>query len=439
MASTAGLVPITRAFLAKYYDKYPLPETKFDIGEICSKVKEEYGRLDAERVKDQEDRLVADLEFSPPHKMDENLWKNREKIEELLYLLDRQRWPEKLQELDTGGSRTTDRILEKLDEDLRNLLKLIEGFQTVSSERVANMVYTYMPQDFRGSVLKMQRERSERRRQADVEALVKAGGSIHDRYSLLWKQQMDRRRQLAGLGSATGMYKTIVKYLVGVPQVLLDFVRQINDHNGPMEEQRQRYGPPLYQLTACAAALHIFMALWWATYDQQLGRSPELLALLEHSVAAYAQEFQSFLKFLGQVFENSPFLISAEEAGLVGQLDDFKETTIANGKTHEVIVAVEIEGSLVAWDFQLTSGKDVGFSVDFVDSAGDRRPMLPYKRYDADQGNFYSPSVGCYKLIWDNSYSTFNRKSLRYKVDAIPPVADAIVSDGSEADGDELN
>lgn len=29
-----------------------------------------------------------------------------------------------------------------------------------------------------------------------------------------------RRRQLAQLGSATGVYKTLVKYLVGVPQVV---------------------------------------------------------------------------------------------------------------------------------------------------------------------------------------------------------------------------
>lgn len=436
MASTAGLVPITRAFLAKYYDKYPLPESQFDIAQISRAIKDESSRLDALRAKDPDDKLVAQLEFAPPHKMDENLWKNREKIEELLYLLDRQQWPEKLQESEQAqGSESNGRVLEKLEQSLRSLLKTITSFQTASSERVANMVFTYMPQDFRGSVLKMQRERSEKRRQAEVEALDKAGGSIHDRYSLLWRQQMDRRRQLAGLGSASGVYKTFVKYLVGVPQVLLDFVRQINDHNGPMEEQRQRYGPPLYQLTACVAHLHIFLVLWWATYEQQLERSAELLTLLDNSVTAYTQEFESFLTFIGEVFENSPFLISAEEAGLGdGEVvEDFKETVIANGKTHEVVVTVEVEGSLVAWDFQLTSGKDVGFSVDFVDSSGTSKPMLPYRRYDADQGNFYSPSVGCYKLIWDNSYSTFYRKSLRYKVDAVPPVADA------QADGDGLN
>ena len=31
---------------------------------------------------------ISGLEFSPPHKIDENFWKNREQIEEMLYLLD---------------------------------------------------------------------------------------------------------------------------------------------------------------------------------------------------------------------------------------------------------------------------------------------------------------------------------------------------------------
>ncbi|KAG8085120.1 hypothetical protein GUJ93_ZPchr0010g7892 [Zizania palustris] len=91
---------------------------------------------------------------------------------------------------------------------------------------------TYMPQDFRGTLIRQQRERSERNKQAEVDALVSAGGGIRDRYGLLWKQQMERRMQLAQLGSATGVYKTLVRYLVGVPQVLLDFIRQINDDNG---------------------------------------------------------------------------------------------------------------------------------------------------------------------------------------------------------------
>ena len=53
-------------------------------------------------------------------------------------------------------------------------------------------VMTYMPQDFRGSLIRQQRERSERNKQAEVDALVNSGGSIRDRYALLWKQQMER-------------------------------------------------------------------------------------------------------------------------------------------------------------------------------------------------------------------------------------------------------
>lgn len=41
-------------------------------------------------------------------------------------------------------------------------------------------------------------------------------------------------------------------------------------------------------------------------------------------------------------------------------------------------------------------------------------------RNDDAQGDFYSPQVGQYTLVWDNSYSNFYRKVLRYKVDIIP-------------------
>lgn len=41
----------------------------------------------------------------------------------------------------------------------------------------------------------------------------------------------------------------MVKVLAGVPQVLLDFIKKINDKDGPMIEQRLAYGPRLYELT----------------------------------------------------------------------------------------------------------------------------------------------------------------------------------------------
>lgn len=51
---------------------------------------------------------------------------------------------------------------------------------------------TYMPQDFRGTIIKQQRERSEKNKQAEVDAIINSGGSIRDRYAMLWRQQMDR-------------------------------------------------------------------------------------------------------------------------------------------------------------------------------------------------------------------------------------------------------
>lgn len=60
-------------------------------------------------------------------------------------------------------------------------------------------VMTYMPQDFRGTLIRQQRERSERNKQAEVDALINSGGSIRDRYALLWRQQMERLGSLVFL------------------------------------------------------------------------------------------------------------------------------------------------------------------------------------------------------------------------------------------------
>lgn len=40
-----------------------------------------------------ESLLLEEASHQPPHKIDENMWKNRESIEEILYLLERSHWP----------------------------------------------------------------------------------------------------------------------------------------------------------------------------------------------------------------------------------------------------------------------------------------------------------------------------------------------------------
>ncbi|PWA85960.1 GOLD domain-containing protein [Artemisia annua] len=428
-----GLVPITRAFLSSYYDKHHFPPLSDEVSRISHELHNLSNNLrDTSLPIPQEKKcLLNEVESQAPHKIDENMWKNREQIEEIIFLLETSHWPKsvrskifqvikfnykfrislrfqyslvgevpdklrlghvtfgfqhvlKVQEQSTPEDVELAHRLRQLKEKCRGVLKLVESFQSKSSENVFNTdnmvvdayaVMTYMPQDFRGTLIRKQRERSEKNKRAEVDALVNSGGSIHERYALLWQQQMERRRQLAQLGSAAGVYKTVVKYLVGVPQVLLDFVRQINDDQGPMEEQRHRYGPPM------------------------------------------------------EVFANSPFFVTAEEAGTIeaNRIDDYNDTNIPAGTTYEVSLEVESVNSYIAWDFSVAQGRismDIGFSIEYTDSLGQKTLILHYRRYDSDQGNFCTIMAGNYKLIWDNSHSTFFRKALRYKVDCIPPVVE---------------
>ncbi|GLT40946.1 hypothetical protein SLA2020_150420 [Shorea laevis] len=438
MASTDGLVPITRSFLASYYDKYqfqPLPDDVSRLSsQICGFAQD---LLQDSPPKNGESILIQEADRQPPHKIDENMWKNREHMEEIIFLLERSHWPAALQQPVTLEDSELTIVFGKLKDIFEKTLNTLESFQTKNSERVFNVVMTYLPQDFRGKIIRQQRERSERNKQAEVDALVNSGGTIHDRYALLWKQQMDRRIQLAQLGSATGVYKTLVKYLVGVPEVLLDFIRQINDDDGPMEEQRSRYGPPLYSLTRMVLSIRLFLLLAWERFEAcKLKRHQ--IAVLEEAAEVYTSEFVRFISFISEVFANSPFFITAEEASALdgGKNNDYKEINVGAGRTHEVSLTVESINSYIAWDFSVIQGKmnlDIGFSVEYINSTGDKSLILPYRRYESNQGNFCTCMAGNYKLIWDNSYSAFFKKALRYKVDCIPPVVDPTLPNEVEA------
>ncbi|XP_078445124.1 retinal-binding protein [Wolffia australiana] len=433
-SSAEGFVPITRAFLSRYYDKHPFSPISADVQRLTTELRTLSGVLEKEfALTSGEKELVREADSPAPHKLDENMWRNREYIEEILFLLEKSQWPRLLQEYaEKAGT------LEKLQETLKKSLENLEVFQSKNSAHVFNTVMTYMPQDFRGSLIRQQKERSERNRQAEVDALVSGGGSIRDRYELLWNQQMERRRQLAQLGSATGVYKTLVKYLVGVPQVLLDFVRQINDDDGPMEEQRERYGPPLYSLTKMSLSIRLFVSLSWGHFEARKLQEDEFV-LLEQAVGLYASELERFLLFIGEVVGNAPFFISADEAGAAEsrKINEYKEAIIPAGMTHEVSLVIESVNSYIAWDFSLVQGKmsmDIGFHVEYINPSGETMLILPYRRYQSDEGNFCTISTGCYKLIWDNSYSAFFKKNLRYKVDAIPPGVETPIPDPEAKD-----
>lgn len=106
-------------------------------------------------------------------------------------------------------------------------------------------------------MMRYARDRKEKANSAEVEAFVAGGGSIEGKYKLLLAQQMQRRESLVQMANATGMWRALITWLGGVPSVLLDFLKQLNEPDGPMEEYRLAYGPALYALTRLAAEMQI--------------------------------------------------------------------------------------------------------------------------------------------------------------------------------------
>ncbi len=47
-----------------------------------------------------------------------------------------------------------------------------------------------------------------------------------------------------------------------MPQVLLDFAKEINAKLGPMEEQRLKYGPDLYRVCGVGNEVVVTCAVW---------------------------------------------------------------------------------------------------------------------------------------------------------------------------------
>jgi hypothetical protein len=81
-------------------------------------------------------------------------------------------------------------------------------------------------------------------------------------------------------------------------QVLLDFIRQINDANGPMEVQRERYGPALYTLTKLVLTIRLYLHLSLARYGQKKIDRDDIAAL-QQAVIIYTEEFGKFTTFIG--------------------------------------------------------------------------------------------------------------------------------------------
>lgn len=191
------------------------------------------------------------------------------------------------------------------------IARKFEGFQDKQKEHVSAVIAKYLPQDFRGNMFHAIRQRSERNNQSAIDDVVARGGSLRDKYDLLWDQQWKRRENLAMIGNATGVWKWLVRYLAGVPEPLLAFAKQINSKRGPTEALRAKFGGSLKELARFSIELDGLCTAASATSDEVL--IDKTRCQLEKSLGLYETEVDKFVQLLEKVIVSSPFFVSPEE------------------------------------------------------------------------------------------------------------------------------
>ena len=410
-----GLGSFTREDLCKFYDEYPLEPVSPDVARLQGAL-----RGWAERLRSEFGATSSAAFEQHPMKLDENMWRIRYHCEEL----------EALAGSAPAAAGLDTELLAELTREFRGSFAAVERFQDENTKRITKLVQEWMPDDFRGYLIDQQRESGELKRKQEIDDLMAEGGSIKDKYDLLWEQQMDRRKALEALGSASGMFKYVVALVAGVPESLLDFLKSINDPNGPMEEQRARYGPDLYQVTDLGAQLLETAALWWAAEGVDGGgglgaaEREALRDVVRESALLHHAETERLSDFLDTVFKNSPFLVPNLAAG--GPPEGTEEVNIAAGALHEVEVEVEGAGTTVAWNWCVDAGYEVDFSVEFSpEEGGEPREVQAVERLENHVGSFDAAGPGTCRFVWDNALTWMFSKNLSFKIGTVPlPVAE---------------
>ncbi|ODN04856.1 SEC14-like protein 4 [Orchesella cincta] len=112
-----------------------------------------------------------------------------------------------------------------------------------------------------------------------------------------------------------------------------------------------------------------------------------------------------------------------KESIIVEDQEGFLAVTIGAGQTFKLQQDVEKDTSQICWTFK-TDSHDIGFSITLEDS---NKEVVQYSRVNSHVephvGAFRCEKSGNYTLVFDNTFSRFRSKVLRYKV---------VVEDGSK-------
>lgn len=315
-----------------------------------------------------------------------------------------------------------------------------EGYHRTSLEKVEALVKTFLPQDWRGAIVNTFRQRSEAASAQALADLAAAGGTVQQKYDLLWEQQMGRRQTLVNLGNASGVFRAVLTYLGGVPQALLDFVKTVNDDQGPMEQFRATYGPYQYFLTLFVNKIRVHLAYVYAAgmlLQSNKPIAPEhheaLRNLIDAGVplvlkhlAAYQEAAKAFCELLGEIMLNSPYFVRKE---------DIESSCATEGRPVDVVVTYNHEvaiagmaGDTVTWEFT-TKGMDIKFGAAFEPANAEKgkgkketiAPMTLVNSHIAPvSGEFVLPADGTVRLTWDNTYSWLYNKELHLTTKLVP-------------------
>ncbi|GIM09785.1 hypothetical protein Vretimale_13598 [Volvox reticuliferus] len=167
----------------------------------------------------------------------------------------------------------------------------------------------------------------------------------------------------------------ICRWVAGIPQVLLDFAKEINAKLGPMEEQRIKYGPDLYGITDLGIRLDVCLAVWaesaTAALPEAHAAQLRLLDVVEPAIGFYCEQMLRVVRHIGDVFQHSPFFVNKDdlekqhEGGDKG-MGDVKEAAAA-----ALVVKQHVNGE---WFSSNVSGTSI--SADYGGSGDTSTPPM---------------------------------------------------------------
>ncbi|KAG2483941.1 hypothetical protein HYH03_017261 [Edaphochlamys debaryana] len=318
MTHSRTLVPITREYLRQFYVKFPLDPVP--VGVLETHIAAVDGL--AGQVTLAGSKMPELFGMQTPKRIDDCFWRNRMICEELALSLARLRSALAAQ----GAPAEALAAAERCGALLTAAEASVRAVQEHNTDSVKAQMKQFIPQDFRGAMLESRRAATEAKYGKQVADLVKRGGTVRQKYELYLQQQWERRQTLVALGECSGVYRVVVKWVAGIPQVLLDFAKEVNAKLGPMEEQRIKYGPDLYGITTLGFRLDVCLAAWaeaaeaaakpaaaGAASAAAVAAAAALVETVEPAVQFYEQHMLRVVRFIGNVFQHSPFFVTKED------------------------------------------------------------------------------------------------------------------------------